>query len=314
MEEKVFVVFNTTSIGDVLVTNTLVQNIKHYYPDSKIIFVCNSAMTDIAKYQDGVSDVVSYNKAELKSLKSIWKFAKNFPYKKPFASFVTYSNERNLIISHLIGSRHIISHHKFFLWNTREKYKIKDYHYIRDRWGGMIEPLTGEHKNIPIKYKAPAVESEILQNFKTLIKPVLISPTSNFKPKDMSIEDCAELIKLLRINGYTPVLIGAGEICRNFNDALKKICNENYIDYVDRTNFTELANVMKLSLGCITVDTGTMHFANALMVPAVEVLYQTYSEPWQSDETLYPVKILKENNTSPDSITRAFIELCGGNI
>ena len=52
--EKVFLIFNTACIGDMLVTNTLVQNIKTYYSDSKVVFVCNSPFADVAKYQDGV--------------------------------------------------------------------------------------------------------------------------------------------------------------------------------------------------------------------------------------------------------------------
>ena len=91
MDEKVFVIFNTTSIGDVLVTNTLVQNIKLYFPDSRVVFVCNSPMLEVAKYQAGVSDVVTYDKKKQGSFKGILEFAKNFPYKRPFASFVTYS-------------------------------------------------------------------------------------------------------------------------------------------------------------------------------------------------------------------------------
>ena len=99
MDEKVFVIFNTTSIGDVLVTNTLVQNIKLYYPESKVVFVCNTPMYDVAKYQYGISDVITFDKTTQNTPMGILTFIKNFPYKRPFASFVTYSNERNLLIS-----------------------------------------------------------------------------------------------------------------------------------------------------------------------------------------------------------------------
>ena len=239
MEEKVFVVFNTTSIGDVLVTNTLVQNIKYYYPESKVVFVCNSPMLDVAKYQDGVDDVVSYKKEDLKSIISIWKYASGFPYKKPFASFVTYSNERNLIISRLIGSKHIISHHKFKLWNTREKFQMKEYTHMKDRWGGLIEPLTGEHKNLPIKYIPPEVETSVIEQIKNLKNPVPISPTSNFRRKDMRVKDCAELISILNKEGFTPVMTGAGETARNFNSELRSAGCTEFTDIVDCTSFEE---------------------------------------------------------------------------
>lgn len=312
MNEKVIVIFNTTSIGDVLVTNTLVQNIKHYYPDSKVVFVCNTPIYDVAKYQDGVDDVVIFDKKNCKTFKSLLKFVLNFPYKKPFASFVTYSNERNLIIARLIGSKHIISHNKFILWNTREKYKLNSYKHMKDRWGGLIEALTGEHLNLPIKYNAPEIKTKVIEKVMGLNSPVPISPTSNFKKKDMTAEDCRTLINLLNNAGYTPLIVGAGKIANDFVNELKDCNCNDFISIVDETSFVELANILKYCNNCISVDTGTLHFANALQVPVVGIFYEEISDVWGPDETLYPVKILEGRDTvTPNDIFNAFQELCG---
>ena len=311
MDEKVFVIFNTTSIGDVLVTNTLVQNIKLYYPESKIIFVCNTTMYDVAKYQYGISDVIPFNKKESGSFKGIMAFVKNFPYKRPFAAFVTYSNERNLLISRLIGAKHIISHHKFKLWNTSEKYELKDYPHMKDRWGGMIEALTNEHKNLPIKYIPPVVETPLVQSIKNLERPVAISTTSNFIKKDMRIDDCAELMHLLKINGFTPVMTGAGDVAEKFVHDLRKAGCIDFIDTVNCTSFIELANVLKACGSCISVDTGTLHLANALQIPVVGIFYAGLAYMWGSDSNLYPSVILEGENVQPDEIIKAYKELMG---
>ena len=314
MDEKVFVIFNTTSIGDVLVTNTLVQNIKLYFPDSRVVFVCNSPMLEVAKYQAGVSDVVTYDKKKQGSFRGILEFAKNFPYKRPFASFVTYSNERNLLIARLIGSKHVISHHKFPLWNTNEKYEMREFTHMKDKWGGMIEPLTNEHKNLPIKYIPPEVNNPLIDSIKNLEKPVVLSTTSNFAKKDMTVDDCKELIHLLKINGFTPVMTGAGEVARQFVINLKKAGCVDFIDIVDCTSFVELANIMKICGSCISVDTGTLHFANALNVPVVGIFYVWGAHMWASDTNLYPAKILdatQENPVTPSDIIRAYKELMG---
>ena len=314
MDEKVFVIFNTTSIGDVLVTNTLVQNIKLYYPDSRVVFVCNTPMLDVAKYQAGVSDVVTFDKQNNNTLKGIFQFIKSFPFKKPFASFVTYSNERNLLIARLIGSKHIISHHKFPLWNTDEKYEMREYTHMKDRWGGLIEPLTNEHKNLPIKYIPPEIDNPLIRGIKELERPVVLSATSNFTKKDMGVNDCKELIHLLKINGFTPVMTGAGEVARQFVVDLKKAGCVDFIDIVDCTSFIELANIMKICGSCISVDTGTLHFANALNIPVIGIFYTWGAHMWASDTNLYPAKILEasENNpVKPLDIVNAFKELMG---
>ena len=311
MDEKVFVIFNTTSIGDVLVTNTLVQNIKLYYPESKIVFVCNTPMYDVAKYQYGINDVIPFNKKENGSLKGILSFVKNFPYKRPFAAFVTYSNERNLLISRLIGAKHIISHHKFRLWNTLEKYELKDYPHMKDRWGGMIEALTNEHKNLPIKYIPPIADTPLIQSIKNLERPIAISTTSNFVKKDMKVNDCAELIHLLKINGFAPVMTGAGDIAEKFVHDLRKAGCIDFIDTVNCTSFVELANVLKACGSCISVDTGTLHLANALQVPVVGIFYTKLAHMWGSDPNLYPSVILEGENIQPNEIIKAYKELMG---
>lgn len=309
--QKIFIIFNTTSIGDVLVTNTLVQNIKYYYPDSKVVFVCNTPIHDIAKYQDGVDDVVCFDKKTQNNLSGIIKFAVKFPYKKPYASFVTYSNDRNLLISRLIGAKHIISHHKFKLWNTKEKYEIQKYDTTKDLWGGMIEPLVGEHQNLPIRYNAPEIKNPLIQSISELKNPVLISPTSNLCKKDMKVEDCVKLINSLNDEGYTPIMVGAGAIAKNFADDVKKSGCLDFIDIVDCTSFIELANILKIVKNCISVDTGTLHFAYALGVPVIGIFYMGNAKTWAPDTSLYNSIILEGADVSVQDIMNAFKNLCG---
>ena len=307
--EKLFIIFNTACIGDMLVTNTLVRNLKEYYPSSKIIFVCDTPYIDVAKYQDGVDEVIAFDKHRDKTLGGILKFVKNFPYKKPYASFVTYANERNLLISKLIGAKHIISHNKSFIWHTKDLYKLKDYTHMKDKWGGMIEALTGEHKNIPIKYCPPETHTAVVNMVKGLKNPVVLCTTSNFYKKDMRVNDCAELIGLMHNEGLTPVLTGAGKTAEKFSADLRKTGCFDFIDLVGCTSFPELANILKICGKCITVDTGTLHFANALFVPVVGIFYAGCEEMWASDESLYPAKTLVGENVRPADIIKAYKEL-----
>ena len=311
MEKEVFIVFNTACIGDMLVTNALVQNIKYYYPDSYVVFVCNTPFVDVAKYQDGVDEVIDFDKKRGKSLRGILDFVKRFPYKKTFASFVTYANDRNLLISRLLGTKHIISNHKLKFWNTREKYELKEYTHMKDKWAGLIEPLTGEYKNLPIKYNAPQIQNPITESIKALKNPVAICATSNFCLKDMKPEHCIELMNLLHKEGMTPVLTGAGAVAKTFSCELKRHGYFDYVDIVDCTNFIELANILKICNACISVDTGTLHFANALNVPVVGIFYAGHDEVWGSDTTLYPAKILSGKDITPTQIIEEFKNLCG---
>ena len=314
MEEKVFVIFNTESIGDILITNTLVRNIKLYFSESKVVIVCDKNMLEAAKYQMGVSNIVTFDKQKNNSIKGLLSFVKNFPYKKPFASFVTYANNKNLIISRLIGSEHIISHHKVKLLNTDEKYKMREYTHMKDKWSGMIEALTNEHKNLPIKYIPPETDNLLIQKIKELKNPVVLSFTGNLKENDITIEDCKELIHLLNINGYTPVMTDSGDIARQFVITLKKAGCIDFVDIVNCTSFTEFANIIKTCGSCITTNNGTLLLANALNIPVVEIFYTGLAYMWGSDTNLYPAKILDseiDGTITPQNIINAYKELMG---
>ena len=181
---------------------------------------------------------------------------------------------------------------------------------MKDKWEGLIEALVGEHKNLPIRYTPPRINTPVTEAIRELKNPVVLCTTSNFVKKDMSINDCTELIKLLQDNQLTPVLTGAGETARKFSAALRKTGCFNFIDLTDCTSFPELAEILKICGKCITVDTGTLHFANALNIPVVGIFYAGCAEMWAPDENLYPAKTLTGQNIKPQDIINAFKELC----
>lgn len=306
--EKIFVIFNTAFIGDTLLNNTLVQNIKYFYPDSKVVFVVQPQFTDVAKYQAGVDDTVTFDKKRDNNLFGYLKFAKNFPYKNVFASFVIYSNERNLLLSRLIGAKHIITDAKSLLakmLQTKEKYPKKNYLHKKDISTGLIEALTGKSiLNLPIVYEPPIVQIPLDKNKQY----IALVTTSKFKKKDMPEKFTAELINLINKSGKIPVLLGAGETAKEYVQNLKNINCTDFYNLVDKTDFVELANVLKACEGVISVDTGTMHFANALNVPTVAIFYLNDANQWAPQEGLYN-SITLQNPDSADFVWDKMTEI-----
>lgn len=61
---------------------------------------------------------------------------------------------------------------------------------------------------------------------------------------------------------------------------------------VDKTDFVQLANVLKRCSALVSVDTGTMHFGNALNIPTVAVFYSHAKEMWAPNPNLYKTIVL----------------------
>lgn len=99
-KQKIFLVFNTSHLGDTLLCNSLCQNIKNVYPDSKIVFIVNKPFYEAALYQKDVDEVIVFDKfGKHKGLLSRIKFILKFPYKHADYAFVTYRNNTNSLIS-----------------------------------------------------------------------------------------------------------------------------------------------------------------------------------------------------------------------
>ena len=81
-KEKIFVIINSYLVGDMLLVNSLVQNIKRLYQNSKVIMLTNKTFYDLSKYQKDVDDVIIWDRhGEHKGILGMFKFIKNFPYK-----------------------------------------------------------------------------------------------------------------------------------------------------------------------------------------------------------------------------------------
>ena len=115
-----------------------------------------------------------------------------------------------------------------------------------------------------------------------------------------------EIIERLNSSGKKVVLLGAGSVARSYSANIKKSGCIDFIDLVDATDFRELAAILKTIKALISVDTGTMHMANAVGCPVVAVFYHYPSEKnvlklWAPDSSLYDVITISENQT-PDNI------------
>ena len=110
-KEKTFLVVNMSCFGDVLLTNSLCQNLKLEYPNSKIVFLADKPFVEAAKYQKDVDDVIYMDKHNKhRGFLGLIRFVCTCKYRNKIdAAFVTYGNPRGIIVSKLLGAVKIIS-------------------------------------------------------------------------------------------------------------------------------------------------------------------------------------------------------------
>ena len=296
IEEKVFLVFNTAAFGDVLLCNSLCQNIHLNFPNSKVVFIVDKPYEDAAKYQQDIDEVIVFDKTgEHKGLIGIFKFIRNFPYKKAYCSFITYRNERNFLISLLLGSRKTVMTKNMYRMNMQLAHTM------------LLKNLSDTKiKNLPIKYNVPDNISNSLNTDSG--DYMVLCPVSKNPEKDMPIETAVNLVRKLNAASYKVFFTGAGNKAEKYAEILTESgCKFNNL--VNKTSITELGGVLKNSKCLICIDTGTMHMGCAVGCPVVSVFYRKHTVPvWAPDPELYNARVI-DKDFSAENILKNAIEL-----
>lgn len=302
-DEKVFLIVNSYLVGDMLLVNSLVQNIKKLYENSKIIMLTSPKLIDVVKYQKDVDEVIIWDRhGEHKGFWGMLKFIKQFPYKKIYAAFPIYAMDRPVLLSRLLGAKYVLFGYKKNIYKHLLKTKYK-FNYILSEeipiqyWHvNLLKGITKEElTDYPIVYnvdentKNPISESEYL----------VLCPISSRKSKDMPFDTVKNI---LRKTDKKIVLIGTGKASRDLSEELKKENFENLIDLTDKTSIQEAACVMKNSKGVIAVDTGLMHLACAVDKEVVCVFYERKKSEFMPNPTMYKSKVIVDNQTAENII------------
>ncbi len=301
--EKVFVIVNSYLVGDILLVNSLVQNIKRIYKNSKVIMLSSPTFIDLCKYQKGVDEVIIWDRhGEHKGFFGMLKFAFKFPYKKVFASFPIYGTDRPILLSWLLGSKYVLFRDKknIFKYLLKRKYKFDEFKgsdgTMQYRHLNLLKGITKEELiDCKMQYFIDTTVTSPIEEEKDY---VVLCPISSRKSKDMPEKTVIDIIKSIN---KKVVILGSGQPSRDLSEKLKKENLENLIDLTDKTTLQQAAKVIKGSNGVISVDTGLMHMACALNMPVVPVFYEVKETPFMPDENMYKAKIIFENQT-PDTI------------
>ena len=74
-------------IGDVLLTNPLIRNLKLNFPQAKIDVVINKECEDVLKYNPNINKIFTYNRKEIKKLWFFKKIIKEIKFLNKFKNY-----------------------------------------------------------------------------------------------------------------------------------------------------------------------------------------------------------------------------------
>jgi ADP-heptose:LPS heptosyltransferase len=93
-------------------------------------------------------------------------------------------------------------------------------------------------------------------------------------------ENWIQLIRLLQARGFSPVLVGAGDMDRLTNNNINNALTTQVPDLANRLDLTGLSRLLRRAAFYIGNDSGPMHLATALGVPAIAIFGPTNERIW----------------------------------
>jgi len=122
---------------------------------------------------------------------------------------------------------------------------------------------------------------ELLTNYKLANEKLVVIHAGATKPNKMwPQEHFVTLVTLLRKAGYKPVLIGAGEKDTAVNNAINQRLDNPVPDFCNQLNLEQLVVLFSKTLFYIGNDSGPMHLASALSIPAIALYGPSDDTRW----------------------------------
>ena len=280
-------IWQTAYLGDVVLATSLIKTLKTNFPRAEIGFVGRPFILELLKDFD--IELIPFSKGFRESFE-IRKSIRNYD-----VAISPHRSMRTALILYFSGIKERIGFDKAelsFLYTKRVKHEW-GIHEI-DRNLRLLEPLG--IKKFVRKTELKLGEEE----FKSILKKfslkegeyIVLSPFSNFRLKEWSLKNWAELINELRI----PAVITGTKSDLEKVKVLKSFLKKGVVDLTGKTSLRELMGVIKGAKLVIANDSSPVHIANAFGVPAITV-YTATSEIYG----FYPIKGRYLKNPAPCS-------------
>lgn len=263
------------AIGDVLLSTSVLPNLRREFPDAQIDFLVESFASPVLEGNPHIDNVVTYNTRTDSSLSIISKVRK----RRYDLVMDLFANPRTAIITLFSGARYRVGFP--FKWR-RIAYNI------------IVTPRSGEVHNVEFNLDAvrrlgfeagPAkpcfcLDAKSIKFGETFVEQnglragefFAINIGGGWNIKRWPVEKFIDLCAMIsgRLNRKVVVLYGPSEV-----EEAVRISRASGALFAPQTSLRQMGAILKLSKALVTNDSGPMHIAAALGVPTLAIFGPT---------------------------------------
>ena len=279
-------IFQTSFIGDSVLTTPLIKKTKKLFPDTKIVVITRPQTKDIFQPLPEVSEVILNDKRGWNKIAGVWKTANAIRKSGIDILLVPHRSFRSALIAWLSGVPIRIgftsSEGRFFYTKTVPfSWMIHDAERNLSLLQGIAKESFGGEK-LSMSYTPSAEENvaRLIRDFNLSGKKLVgIHAASAWPTKCWPMEYFVELITKLQTQlGVQAVLVGGGKKDADLGEKICQLSQGHAANLCGKTSLADLMALMKHFSLFITNDSGPMHIATAFDVPTLAIFGPTTRE------------------------------------
>ena len=279
-------IFQTSFIGDSVLTTPLIKKTKKLFPDTQIVVITRPQTQDIFKPLPEVAQVILNDKRGWNKIAGVWKTARAIKKSGVDMLLVPHRSFRSALIAWLSGVKVRIgftsSEGWFFYTKTVPfNWMIHDAERNLSLLQGIAkEQFGGEKLSMSFTPSAEENVARLLQDFNLEGKKLVgIHAGSAWPTKCWPMEYFVELISKLQTElGVQVVLVGGGKQDTDLGEKICQLAKGHAASLCGKTSLADLMALMKHLSLFITNDSGPMHIATAFDVPTLAIFGPTTRE------------------------------------
>jgi len=284
------------NIGDVLLSTILLENLKHYFPNSKIDYAINKECKDGIKNNPFINKIYAYDRKKIKPLPFLKRFQEEIKYIKQIIKnnydliFNLTEGDRGTFIS-LLSSAKI----KIGVESRNILFKVfKPYNYfINDKisqhtaikYLSFLNAMNLKPAKFNINFFFDDKSNKKIENLlknKNITNFIVVHPVSRWMFKSWESEKFAKTIDYIQRNMNLKVIITGSpskKELKKCNDIVS-LCKTSPLNLAGKLTLIELGALISKAKFYFGVDTAPMHMAAALNIPVIALMGGSNVKIW----------------------------------
>ncbi|MDD4955517.1 MAG: lipopolysaccharide heptosyltransferase II [Candidatus Omnitrophica bacterium] len=275
---KKILIMRTDRLGDVILSTPVIANLRKFYPDSYIAFLCRPYTKDALEGNPYIDEIIVYDKNKKhKGFFSSLKFCLSLRKKKFDVVFILNPNNRSNILAFFSGipKRYGLNRKMGnLLTNPIEDKKHQglkhELEYTLDILREAGIDVAEKQTYFPIKKESEKrVDDLLIANNVKNNDFIVMHPSASCPSKRWMEDNFIKLAKLIKEKTGLKVIVITSREEKKFADNLAK--EEGVIDLRGLLTISDIGSLLKKSRAFISNDSGPVHIASSLNVPVISI-------------------------------------------